>query len=180
MLAAIIQWVLSNYAVTFFLIGLFCSAASLAVHRQTLTQHRVFEALLAYYCLCGVGLFYIYNFVMHVFFGEIAAKFIGWADSPFQLEVGFASLGFGVVGLLAFQKDFGLRLAANVGPACFMWGAAAGHIYQMVARHNFAPGNAGVMFWADIFLPAIGFFFLIGWSCSSPDLPTPPDADAPA
>ena len=29
-----------------------------------------------------------YNFVMHVFFGDMAAKFIGWQNSPFQAEVG--------------------------------------------------------------------------------------------
>ena len=44
---------------------------------------------------------------MHVFFGEIAARFIGWADSPFQAEVGFASLGFAAIGFLAFRGDRG-------------------------------------------------------------------------
>lgn len=169
MLETILRLVLSNYPITFFLLGLICSALSLTFSKSPRTSHRIFEALLAYYCLSGVGFFYLYNFVMHVFFGEMAARFIGWADSPFQLEVGFASLGFGLVGLLAFRPDFGLRLAANLGPACFMWGAAAGHVYQMVAHHNFAPGNAGTMFWADIFLPIIGFVFLIGWRMTSPD-----------
>lgn len=163
MIGTILRLVLSNYPVTFLVLGLICAVVSLVCQPKPLTRHVVFEKLLAYYCLSAVGFFYIYNFVMHVFFGEFAAKYIGWADSPFQLEVGFASLGFGVVGLLAFRPDFGLRLAANVGPACFMWGAAAGHVYQMVVHHNFAPGNAGTMFWADIFLPIIGFFFLAGW-----------------
>jgi hypothetical protein len=163
MVAAMIKWALSNYPVTFFLIGLFCTGCSLWKHRGTLTKALAFEALLSFYCLFSVGFFYTYNFIMHVFFGKMAASFIGWADSPFQLEVGFASLGFGVVGFLAFRKDFGLRLAAITGPAFFMWGAAGGHLYQMIANHNFAPGNAGMMFWADIFLPAIGFILLIGW-----------------
>jgi hypothetical protein len=30
----------------------------------------------------------------------------------------------------------------------------------MITDHNFAPGNAGIMFWCDIFLPLIGFFLL--------------------
>jgi hypothetical protein len=67
---------------------------------------------------------------MHVFFGKQAAAFIGWDDSPFQTEVGFASLGMAVVGLLAFKGSFDLRLAAIVAPACFLWGAAGVHIYQ--------------------------------------------------
>jgi hypothetical protein len=42
----------------------------------------------------------------------------------------------------------------------FLLGAAGGHLYQMVTAHNFAPGNAGVMFWSDIFVPMIGFVLL--------------------
>jgi hypothetical protein len=97
---------------------------------------------------------------MHVFFGKQAAAFIGWEDSPFQLEVGFASLGMAVVGLLAFKGSFDLRLAAIVAPASFLWGAAGVHIYQMVTAHNFAPGNAGVIFYSDLLVPMIGFLFL--------------------
>jgi hypothetical protein len=90
----------------------------------------------------------------------MSARFIGWEDSPFQLEVGFASLGFSVVGFLACFRSFDLRLAAVVGPALFLLGAAAGHAYQMVNAHNFAPGNAGIIFYTDIFIPLIGFGLL--------------------
>jgi hypothetical protein len=107
-----------------------------------------------------IGVLYLYNFVFHVFFGELAASFIGWSDSPFQLEVGMASLGFAVVGFLAAFGSFDLRLAAILGSGIFMLGAAAGHVYQMVTAHNFAPGNAGIMFWSDILLPLIGFALL--------------------
>ena len=90
----------------------------------------------------------------------MAASFIGWEDSPFQSEVGFASLGFAVVGFLAFKGSFDLRLAAIVGPACFLWGAAGVHVHQMITTHNFAPGNAGVIFYSDILVPIVGFIFL--------------------
>jgi len=161
MIGALIKFVLSNYSLTFFLIGLLAAAISLAGRGQR-TRAAVFEVFLSFYCLFSIGLNYIYNFVMHVFFARMSAAFIGWANSPFQYEVGFASLGFGVVGILAFRRDFGLRLAAVTGPACFLWGAAGGHIYQMIARHNFSPGNAGVVFWTDLFLPVIGFALLAG------------------
>jgi hypothetical protein len=120
----------------------------------------IVEALLSYFVLFSIGFSNLYNFVLHVFFGKLAASFIGWEDSPFQLEVGFASLGFAVVGLLAFRGSFDLRLAAIVGPAGFLWGAAAGHVYQMITAHNFAPGNAGVIFYSDILVPVVGFIFL--------------------
>jgi hypothetical protein len=163
MIAEVIRLALSSYPFTFFFIGFLCAGLSLWKRRRALTSAEIIEAWLSYYCLFSIGLFYVYNFIMHVFFGKMSASYIGWEESPFQLEVGFASLGFGVVGTLAFRKDFGLRLAAITGPAFFMWGAAGGHLYQMIANHNFAPGNAGGMFWADIFLPVIGFVLLIGW-----------------
>jgi hypothetical protein len=90
----------------------------------------------------------------------MTARFIGWQPSPFQAEVGFASLGFAVVGFLAYRRSFDLRLAAVVGPALFLLGAAGGHLYQMIAAGNFAPGNAGVIFYTDILIPLIGFTLL--------------------
>lgn len=163
MIESILRFVLSNYTLTLLVIGLVVAGISLARQPKPLGRERVFDTLLAYYCLIGIGVYFCYNFVIHVFFGEVAAKFIGWEDSPFQFEVGTASLGFGVVGLLAFRRDSGLRLAAITGPAMFMWGAAVGHIQQMVTEHNFAPGNAGVTFWMDIILPLVGYALLYGW-----------------
>lgn len=32
--------------------------------------------------------------------------------------------------------------------------------YQMITAHNFAPGNAGVIFYTDILIPIIGFALL--------------------
>ena len=64
------------------------------------------------------------------------------------------------MGFLAFRGDRGQRMAAVIGPSFFLLGAAGVHIYQMITAHNFAPGNAGVVFWTDIFLPVIGFVLL--------------------
>ena len=117
----------------------------------------VVEELFAYFLLFSVGISFFYNFVFHVFFGEMAADLIGWRQSPFQAEVGFASLGFSVIGFLAFRGGFGVRAAAVAGVSCFLLGAAGGHVYQMVVANNFAPGNAGVILYTDIALSIIGF-----------------------
>ena len=53
-----------------------------------------------------------------------------------------------------------MRLAAILGPALFGLGAAAGHGHQMVTAHNFAPGNAGIIFYLDILVPVFGFVLL--------------------
>src|SRR6516164_4181378 len=121
----VIAFILGNFTLTFFVLGLLASAIALWRARPPRTFALIVEALFSYFVLFSIGLSSLYNFVLHVFFGKLAAGFIGWEDSPFQLEVGFASLGFAVVGLLAFGGSFDLRLAAIVGPACFLWGAAA-------------------------------------------------------
>ena len=51
-------------------------------------------------------------------------------------------------------------MAAVIGPSLFLLGAAGVHVYQMITTHNFAPGNAGVVFWTDILVPVIGFVLL--------------------
>ena len=127
-----IAFALGNFTLTFFVLGLLGSAIALWRTRQPRTSAVVLEALFSYFLLFSIAFANLYNFVLHVFFGKVAAAFIGWEDSPFQLEVGFASLGFAALGLLAFKGSLDLRLAAIVGPACFLWGAAGGHVFQMM------------------------------------------------
>ena len=160
MLNALIGFVLANFTLTFLVIGLVAGAIAVLWRDKSRPVVGPIEPFLAYFLLFSIGFSFLYNFVMHVFFGELAASFIGWEQSPFQAEVGFASLGFAVVGFLAYRGSFGIRLAAVVGPAFFLWGAAAGHVYQMIATHNYAPGNAGVIFYTDILIPLIGFGLL--------------------
>jgi hypothetical protein len=154
-----IAFVLGNFTLTFFVLGLLASAVVLWCRAER-SRDAVVEALFSCFLLFSIGFANFYNFVFHVFFGEMAARFIGWEDSPFQLEVGFASLGFAALGLLAFKGSLDLRLAAVVASACFLWGAAGGHVYQMVKAHNFEPGNAGTIFYSDILIPLVGLLFL--------------------
>jgi hypothetical protein len=160
MVETAIRFAMSNFTLTFLVIGLIASAIAYGAKPAPRSRTQLIEALFSYFLLFSIGVSFLYNFVMHVFFGEMAARFIGWADSPFQAEVGFASLGFAAVGFLAFRGDRGLRIAAVVGPSLFLLGAAGGHIYQMIAAQNFAPGNAGIIFWTDILIPAFGFALL--------------------
>jgi hypothetical protein len=159
-MAGSIRFALENFTLTFLVLGLIASCVALARAPKPLSTAVVVEALFAYFLLFSIGFGFFYNFIIHTFFGEMAARFIGWEDSPFQTEVGFASLGYAVVGFLAFQGGFGLRLGAVVGPALFLLGAAAGHFYQMGVAQNFAPGNAGLIFYTDILIPIIGLALL--------------------
>ncbi len=160
LIRAAIVFIASNYSLTFMVIGLLFSAVAITRAKKPRGPSVVIEKLLAWHVFWAIGVGYLYNFIMHGFFGRMSAAFIGWADSPFQFEVATASLGFAVVGFLAAFRSFDLRLAAIVGPSLFMLGAAAGHVYQMQTEHNFAPGNGGVIFYMDIIIPLFGLALL--------------------
>jgi hypothetical protein len=158
---AVVGFVFSEFGFEFFLLGLLAAAVAIARQRPPRGRAVVGERLLAYYVLFSVGCQFFVNFIYHVFFGAMSARFIGWADSPFQAELGFASLGFALVGFLAWRGGYELRLAAVLGPTALLLGAAGGHIEQIIARGNHAPGNAGLLLWMDVVIPLAGFLFLI-------------------
>jgi hypothetical protein len=157
---SLIEFVIYNFTLTLLLAGLVAAGVAVAINGRGFTLPNIAEELLAYFILFSVTINFFYNFIMHVFFGELAAGFIGWANSPFQAEVGYASLGFAAIGLLAFKGNCCVRFAAILGPAMFQWGAAVGHVHDMLAHGNYAPGNAGIMLYSDLLLPLIGFGFL--------------------
>ena len=159
-MAELIAFSMGNFTLTFLVLGLIAALIAVARKPDGFTRANIAEELLAYFILFSIGFSFFYNFVFHVFFGELAASYIGWADSPFQAEVGYASLGFAAVGLLALKGGCCVRLAAILGPAMFQWGAAVGHINQIMTTGNMAQGNAGIMLYSDILLPVIGFALL--------------------
>jgi hypothetical protein len=151
---------ISNYFFTLLIIGLVAGFISLLSTPKPRKIHTIAEAFLSYYMLFPIGISNLVNFVFHVFFGDTAAKFIGWENSPFQAEVGFASLGIGIAGVIAFKASLPFRFATLIPPAVFSLGAAGGHVYQMIAARNFSLGNVGLVLPSDILIPVIGFVFL--------------------
>jgi hypothetical protein len=65
-----------------------------------------------------------------------------------------------MAGVIAFKASLPFRFATLIPPVVFSLGAAGGHIYQMIAAHNFSPGNVGLILPSDILIPVIGFIFL--------------------
>lgn len=139
------------------LIGLVVAVVRVLALPRPRERGRVVEIVLRQYLLFCVALAFLVNFVVHTFFGDLAAPLIGWEPSPFEAEVGAASLGFALVGFYALRRDVAVRFAAVLGPAAFLWGAAVGHLVQIVREGNLSPGNAGFVFYLDILLPIVGF-----------------------
>ena len=129
----------------------------------------IVEKPLSWYVFFSVGVCYLYNAIVHIFFGKMAAAFIGWADSPFQFEVGTASLVFAAAGFLAAFRSFDLRLGAVIPFSIFTLGAAVGHVREMITAGNFAPGNAGVILYTDFVIPPFGLLLLwLQWRYGRP------------
>ena len=155
-----ITFVLANFPLTLLIIGLIVSLIVIGRLPKPVAPALVVEVLLAWFVFFNVGVSNTYNFIAHAFFGAMSAQYIGWADSPFQFEVAAASLGFAAVGFVAAFRSLEVRLCAILGPSVFTLGDAYGHVREMITANNFAPGNAGLIFYADIFIPVIGFVLL--------------------
>lgn len=149
-----------NFTLTFFILGLLFSFIEWLIQPMSVKKAKTIEIIFSWFLLFNIGLAYLFNFIMHVFFGDFTAEFIGWPQSPFQMEVGFASLGIAVNGLISFRSKIAFRAATIIVPALFLWGAAGVHLYQMITAHNFEPGNAGMIFWTDILIPVVAFLLL--------------------
>jgi hypothetical protein len=137
-------------------------AAAIAVARgqRPFTPPFVLDRLLRYIFVFPVGLMGLWAALGHIVFPHRVAQAIGWQASPFQFEVGVANLGIAVAGLYAAFHGFEARLATNLVLACFLIGAGIGHIRDIIALGNFAPGNAGPILFTDFLTPAVIFVLL--------------------
>ena len=122
---------------------------------------KLAEHLLSWILLLPIGVTGLWAGVTHVFFPSVAASHIGWQTSPFQFEVGMADLAIGVTACASFWRDLSFKAAAVCSASIFLLGDAIGHVHQMIAAHNFAPGNAGVPFYMDIICPLLAIGLLI-------------------
>lgn len=133
----------------------------LAVRKEDRNREGVAETLTAWFLFVFLGIMGVFAFLGHAFMAEETAEQIGFpAGNPFQFEVAVANLGFGVLGLMCLRWRGNFWWAAAIGYTVFLWGAAYGHIYEMVVNNNHEPGNTGFPLYADIITPLIAFALL--------------------
>lgn len=130
----------------------FCIAAAAQFVQHGIADWRQNLLLISITYLIGVN-----GLVLgsgHLMFPDSIADSIGWQKgSPFQWEVGLASVSYGILGVMASSYGREWWLAAIVAFSIFYIGAAVGHVREMVASRNFSPGNAGFIFYYDIVVP---------------------------
>lgn len=122
---------------------------------QKIRRHSCNDLLLRWLLLLPVGLTGIYLFFINLFFPEASAKIMGWQVSPFQIQVAFASLTLGLLGIFSFKASYGFRVATVFAVSVWMWSHAAYQIYQIIMTSNIYLGNAVSWFWIDVLLPFI-------------------------
>jgi len=139
------------------------ACAGIAIWREPppILRSFAFDRLLRYLFLFPLGVQSLWAFVGHVFFAEQSAASIGWATSPFQYEVGVANLGLGLASIYVAFRGFEARLAVAIAAACFLVGAGIGHIRDIVAQGNLAPGNAGPIMVTDFLTPITVLVLLV-------------------
>ncbi len=162
-IADTIAFLIGNYMATLFVVGLIVAIVKIVRDRRGRSPVTISGTLLNSFVFWAIGCAQVVNFVMHSVFGDFAAKSIGWAQSPFQLELALSSLGVGVMGFILASKDSAFRgkVGLVVATVIFGWGAAAGHVYQLVVNHDYAVNNTGLLLFSDIAINAVGMAFVL-------------------
>jgi hypothetical protein len=122
------------------------------------------EIVLVWFLSVFSGISNIIAFFGHAFAADKIAAYIGWAPgSPFQFEVAVANLALGVLGIACIWLRGNFWVATVMVGAVFGFGAAFGHIREIIVNHNYAPGNAGIVLYLDIAGPTLMIVLLAGF-----------------
>ena len=133
------------------------------VSKKARTKNRFIEVFLLWFLGFGIGIGSIFNGLFQVFSPEMVAQSVGWPNTPFLREVGFANISYGILGLLSI-KYRSFWAPTIIAYTVFMWGAAIGHIYSIQQTGNLAAGNAGAVLYLDILMPIVFILLFIAYN----------------
>jgi hypothetical protein len=140
MIAEAIRFALTHVPLIAFLLALALAALTSRSAAASPAEHW-----LGWLLLLPVGVDALWAGLFHVLWPHTAASFIGWQVSPFQFEIGVADIALGVAGIAAFWRPLDFKAAVVVYAVVFYLGVAYGHVHQIIAAGNVAPGNAGAL-----------------------------------
>ncbi len=150
-------------------IGLLVALVLIMTGPKPVTASRVSETLMQQYLLWAVGLAYLTNCLLLLFFA-----------GPSQFGVAIASLGISVVGLYALRRGRQARFAALLSSAVFLWGSAVVYGFEILTKvQEFTAGTTLVLLVA-VALPFVGFALLrlSEANRTQPTLPASTNADS--
>ncbi len=124
------------------LLPLLLATGHMLLDRQAITPARRIEIFIIYLLAISVGANGLSGAFGHLFLSDLIAEGVGWpAGSPFQLEMGFANLLVGLLGLMAIGRRDGFRTAAILATTVLGAGATLVHLWDIASTGNLAPGN---------------------------------------
>ena len=129
--------------------------------RKGFSSQRIVRISLLYLLCIQWGFGAALTSIPHIIFPDQIAGFIGWEPgSPFQLELGFASLGTSILGILCIWLRGWFWLAPIISRSVFLLGAGYVHIADALEHGNISPGNTGPILFYDIAIPllVVGLF----------------------
>ncbi|MDR3596663.1 DUF6790 family protein [Clostridium sp.] len=137
----------------FWLIGIIVGIVTTIINPAIRSVQAIFANLLFYQLVITVTLTGIQGFLGHVLKSDMVAEYIGWEKgSPFQKELGYAELGYGILGILCIWMSKDFWLATIIAFSALFIGATIVHIKEMIKSKNFKPGNA-FMILPDLIIP---------------------------
>jgi 4-amino-4-deoxy-L-arabinose transferase-like glycosyltransferase len=156
------------------ILPLIMAVGQLCLDRSSRSRERTLEIFLLYLFGIGVAGSGIGGFFGHFFISDSVAESIGWpTGNPFQLEVGFANLAIGILGIIAMGRRDGFREATVIAVTVFGVGATVVHVSDIFETGNLAPGNT-IQNVGNLLKPAL----LIGFLAASRRVERSPDSEA--
>ncbi len=145
----------------FSILPLLVAGIQILLDKSTNTRERKLETFLIYLFALGVAGTGIGGFISHFFISDLVAESIGWpVGSPFQLEIAFANLAIGILGLISAGRRDGFREATVIAVTILGVGATIVHLVDILETGNLAPGNTLQNF-ANLIKPALLIGFLV-------------------
>jgi hypothetical protein len=134
----------------------------LAVVQSQMSHSSILDALLFYGIEIQIGFVGLTSFFLHFFRSEKLAKSIGWpSGNPFQTEVAFANLAYGVPGILSIWIHGLFWTATVISFSVFMFGAASVHVRDLIRNRNYALGNSYPILFINIVIPIALILLLV-------------------
>jgi len=156
-----------DFAYILFILTIFVAILVLLISKirnKPVNRKKIVETFLLSFLVIGVGIGSIWAFIGHMFVSSQVAASIGWAaGNPFELEVAFANLAIGVLGVLCYWIRGNFWTATVIVNSVFLLGDAYVHIMNMLQFANYAPGNAGSVLYMDVIGPVILIILLIAY-----------------
>lgn len=153
---------------TYSFLPLLLATGHMVIDKHTRTRAQQIELFIIYLLAISVGANGLGGAVGHLFHADVVAEGIGWpTGSPFQLEMGFANLTLGILGLMAVGRRDGFRTATIIATTVIGLGATGVHLAEIVAHGNLSPGNT-VQNISNLLDPIL-LIILTGWASQLKD-----------